>query len=179
MRAADQPPEEAGGRGSGSAAIGSYRDVVRERHWPTRSRDEAEALEQLEQALAGADQRTVVRRRPGRRVPVGRDRQLDGRRALPEIFAQPVRTYSIGFEECGFNEAEHAKAVAEQLGTIHHEHYVTVREARDVIPLLPSMYDEPFADFSQIPTYPGQPLRPQRRHRRADRRRRRRAVRRL
>jgi len=65
----------------------------------------------------------------------------------------PVRTYSIGFEQAGYNEAEHAKAVAQHLGTVHHEQYLTMREAREVIPQLPSMYDEPFADSSQIPTH--------------------------
>ena len=166
-RAGLRPDRHAGGRiGSAgrSAARGqarrasryprywSYRDVVRDGlEHPIA--DETEALDQLEQVLAKAisDQSVAD-------VPVGAF--LSGGIDSSTIVAlyqkyssQPVRTFTIGFEEAGFNEAEYAKAVAKHFGTVHSERYVTVKETRDVIPLLPSMYDEPFADPSQIPTY--------------------------
>jgi len=64
-----------------------------------------------------------------------------------------IQTFTIGFEERGYNEAEHAKAVAQHLGTKHTELYVTSSEAQAVIPKLPFLYSEPFADVSQIPTF--------------------------
>ena len=66
---------------------------------------------------------------------------------------KPIKTFTIGYEEIKFDESNHAAAVAKHLGTDHHELLVTEADALEIIPNLPWLYDEPFADSSQIPTH--------------------------
>lgn len=72
---------------------------------------------------------------------------------MQDASSQPIRSFSIGYRETKFNEADHAAAVARHLGTEHTEFHVTPSDAMEVIPQLPHIYDEPFSDPSQIPTF--------------------------
>ena len=72
---------------------------------------------------------------------------------MQALSSKQINTFTIGFDDIKFNEATYAQAIANYLGTSHNEFYVSSKDALDVIPKLPSIYSEPFADSSQIPTY--------------------------
>ena len=72
---------------------------------------------------------------------------------MQSMSQRPIKTFTIGFDNKKYNEAEHAKLIANYLGTDHTELYVSPTDVLDIIPKLPNIYDEPFSDSSQLPTF--------------------------
>jgi asparagine synthase (glutamine-hydrolysing) len=116
-------------------------------------RDEKSLLSSLENALLESVQLQSAADVPlGAFLSGGIDSSLIA--ALMQVqSSQPIKTFTIGFEEQGYSEALYAKAVADHLHTDHTELYLSATEAMKVIPQLPFLYDEPFADSSQVPTF--------------------------
>jgi asparagine synthase (glutamine-hydrolysing) len=113
---------------------------------------DAEAADRVDVLLRDA----VARRTNGKPVGVFLSGGVDSSMLLAQLQAvMPGRAHSIaiGFHEPGFDEAGPARAVARYIGAIHDEQYVSASHARDLIPQLPEIYDEPMADVAQIPIF--------------------------
>ena len=134
-------------------AYWSMKEVVRSAGEKQFSGSVQEAAELLTQRL----QRTVKSRMQSD-VPLGAflSGGIDSSTVvalMQSVSPRPVHTFSIGFKEESHNEAADAARVAKHLGTKHREFIVSWAEAREVLPRLPELFDEPFSDSSQIPTY--------------------------
>lgn len=143
---------KAGTRDAEPVAYWSAQETVQAGQRTPFNGTEAEAIAQLDTLL-----REAVGLRMVADVPLGAflSGGIDSSTVVALMQAQssrPVKTFSIGFRENGYDEAPHAAKVAQHLGTEHTELYLSPEDAIAVIPTLPTLYDEPFSDSSQIPT---------------------------
>lgn len=147
----------------GFSAPASFGSLHLSRWWSLRTvaengqnaliKDEHEALDQLECQLREAIALQSVADVPlGAFLSGGVDSSLVVA-LMQTSSSRPVHTYTIGFNEADYDEAVHARAIAKHLGTKHTELYVSAAEGLGIVSRLPSLFDEPFADSSQIPTY--------------------------
>lgn len=137
---------------SKNTSIEKYWDVTDEYNRPKLNIDYNEAVDTTERILSSAFQYRMVADVPvGVFLSGGYDSSAVTA-LLQKNSTQKIKTYTIGFHEKEYNEADHAKKVAEHLGTDHHEYFCTIKDAVELVPQLADIYDEPFGDTSGIPT---------------------------
>ena len=132
--------------------ITKYWDVIDSYNQPKLDISEQEAMDETERLLKSACEYRMVADVPvGMFLSGGYDSSVVTA-LLQSERTEKLKTFSIGFHEEKFNEAHHAKKVAEYLGTDHTEYYCTQKDALEILPKIPEIWDEPFGDSSAIPT---------------------------
>ncbi|MDE2595719.1 MAG: asparagine synthase (glutamine-hydrolyzing) [Sphingomonadales bacterium] len=148
--APDQPPQP--GHASPGMTCTAYWSLAEVVSRPPAAASEEEALARIEAALDEAVRLQMVADVPvGAFLSGGIDSSLITA-LMCRLSPEKVKTFTIGFEQAGFDEAPYARAVARHLGAEHVELYLSPAAVRTEIPALPDVYDEPFADSSQLPT---------------------------
>jgi asparagine synthase (glutamine-hydrolysing) len=138
---------------TGSVTVRRYWDVLAIAEACVPDMSEVEAIEEFESLLLDSVARRMIADVPlGAFLSGGVDSSLVAA-LMQSQSTTPIKTFTVGFHNARFNEAQHAKGVALHLGTDHTEEYLDAAVCRDLIPSLPTWYDEPFADMSQLPTY--------------------------
>ncbi len=129
-----------------------YYDVLDYYNKPKLKISEEEAVDEVDRLFTSAFQYRMISDVPvGVFLSGGYDSGVVAA-VLQKNNTQRIKTFTIGFNEDKFNEAPHAKKMAEYMGTDHHEYYCTTKEAQNILPTLADIYDEPFGDSSAIPT---------------------------